>query len=123
MFAIDYRQTRLRNLLAMGGPSIDVKGRIGDPVAPTHLLGLRSRLLFAQDADDSYDRSQRSEDTNARADLGAYYFSLEVGAPVVATVDQTLIRGMGPHDNSSSEGCLALLTGIFAQQSSAEGSF
>jgi hypothetical protein len=42
---------------------------------------------------------------------------------VVATVDQTLIRGLGPHGNSSSEGCLALLTGIFAQQSSAEGSF
>src|SRR5579872_6216354 len=30
----------------------------------------------------------------------------------VATVDQTLIRGLGPHDNNSSEGCLALLTGI-----------
>jgi hypothetical protein len=30
---------------------------------------------------------------------------------VVATVDQTLIRGLGPHGNSSSEGCLALLTG------------
>ena len=31
---------------------------------------------------------------------------------LVATVDQTLIRGLGPHDNNSSEGCLALLTGI-----------
>ncbi len=36
----------------------------------------------------------------------------EVGAPVVATVDQTLIRGLEPHDNSSSEGCLALFSGI-----------
>lgn len=76
-----------------------------------------------QNADDPYDRSQRSGHTNACTDLCVCYFSLEVGAPAVATVDQTLIRGLGPHDNGSSEGCLALLTGIFAHQSSAEGSF
>src|SRR5262252_113568 len=60
----------------------------------------------------SYDRSQGFGHTKACAASSAQGISLEIGAPVVATVDQTLIRGLGPHDNSSSEGCLALLSGI-----------
>jgi hypothetical protein len=60
---------------------------------------------------DYYDRSQRSGRTNTFTNPAVAIFSSSEHRRVT-TVDQTLIRGLGPHDNNSSEGCLALFTGI-----------
>src|SRR5450759_4079015 len=52
MFAIEHRQTRTRNLLATGEPSIDVECCARDPVPSADLLGLRPRIVLAQHPDD-----------------------------------------------------------------------